>query len=49
MKDEAVLKKALTKIEAQMRINNIEGYKYAVKNLFKKALKVAPRRDIARG
>ena len=41
MKDDVVLKKALTKIEAQMQTNNIEGFKHGVKNLVKKALKAA--------
>jgi len=39
MKDDATLKKVLTKIETQMRTNNIEGFKYVVNNLVKSALK----------
>jgi len=46
MKDDTILKKILVKIEAQMRTNNIEGFKYAVKNITGKALKAqrAPRK-----
>ena len=39
MKDEIALKGILKEVENQMRENNIEGFKLAVRNLIKDAMK----------
>lgn len=40
IRDEICLEKILNEVETQMRKNNIEGFKAAIKNLDKTAIKV---------